>query len=503
MTEGKLLARNSALNFIGLALPMLAALLTIPWLVRGLGAERFGILTLAWAAIGYFSLFELGLSRALTQRAALHVGSDDAGELGAVAGSALALLLASGVLGGALIAWLTPTLVTRVLNVPTALQQETLTSFYILAASLPFVMTSAGLRGLMEAQQHFGAVNALRVPMIAFMFVGPLLVLPFSKSLVPAVTMLAVGRAVSWGAHLFYCLKRYAFLAQSLTISRMQSSALLRFGGWTTITNIVSPIMVYLDRFAIGALLPIAAVAHYVTPHELVIRVLVIPGAILGAMFPAFAAASLDTAKFGHLYGRALRAVLVCMFPAVLVLVAFAGEGLSLWVGSVLPPQSATVLQILAIGVFINAVGQVPYAAMQGAGRPELIAKLHLVELPLYLGALYLLIRELGIVGVAVAWTLRVATDSAALAWVADRVLGLKFTPITRGRAWPGLIAAMLAILTAAALPDALVVRVTIVALALTVFVPMAWRVLLSASERNALRGWLQSQRALASDEIA
>jgi len=61
------LARNSVFNLLGQGIPFLAALVAIPPLIRGLGTDRFGVLTLAWMVIGYFSLFDLGLGRALTQ----------------------------------------------------------------------------------------------------------------------------------------------------------------------------------------------------------------------------------------------------------------------------------------------------------------------------------------------------------------------------------------------------------------------------------------------------
>jgi len=49
---------------------LLAALVAIPVTLRGLGTERFGALSLAWLLIGYLSLFDLGLGRALTKLAA-------------------------------------------------------------------------------------------------------------------------------------------------------------------------------------------------------------------------------------------------------------------------------------------------------------------------------------------------------------------------------------------------------------------------------------------------
>lgn len=488
------LARNSALNVAGQVLPIIVAIVAIPPLVRGLGAERFGILTLAWAAIGYFSLFELGLSRALTQAVAYRLGNGARAELPAVTWSALALLFGLGVVGAVVLAGLTPFVITRVLNVPAALQRESIHAFYVLAASLPLVVSSVGLRGVMEAHHDFKAATAMRIPLVAFMFLGPLLVLPFSRSLVPAVSMVVVGRAVGWLLHLGYCLSRYQFLKDGVVLRWQTLTPLLRFGGWTTVSNIVSPMMVFLDRFVIGALLPLAAVAHYVTPYEVVTKLLVIPVALLGAVFPAFAETfASNRGQMERIYERTMRAVVLVMFPLVLVAVALAEEGLSLWIGPVLPAESTLVLKWLAVGVFMNSIAQPPLAALQGAGKPDVIAKLHLAELPVYVVSLVVLVRSFGLAGVAVAWTLRVTIDAAALLWRARGELGLLAT-MRFGGAWTVLV--MLAAFGVAALLEDTVVKLIYVAGVAVVFVPAAWRVLLSDAERLGLREWIRRPMA-------
>ena len=50
-----------------------------------------------------------------------------------------------------------------------------------------------------------------------------------------------------------------------------------------------------------------------------------------------------------------------------------------------------------------------PYALIQGIGRPDVVAKYHLVEFPIYAGVTFLLINYLGINGAALAWCLRMA----------------------------------------------------------------------------------------------
>jgi O-antigen/teichoic acid export membrane protein len=111
------------------------------------------------------------------------------------------------------------------------------------------------------------------------------------------------------------------------------------------------------------------------------------------------------------------------MFPIVLVIVAFAPEGLPLWLGSRFSPVGSSVLRWLAFGVFINAFAYLPFTAIQSSGRPDRTAKLHLVELPLYLLALFLLIRGYGILGAAMAWAARLSVEAVLVFWMVSRTL--------------------------------------------------------------------------------
>src|SRR5205807_623908 len=84
-------------------------------MTAGLGTDRFGVLTLAWMVLGYFSLFDLGLGRALTKRVAEELGHGREGEVPPLVGTALGLMMALGVVGGGLVAAASPRLVHDVL----------------------------------------------------------------------------------------------------------------------------------------------------------------------------------------------------------------------------------------------------------------------------------------------------------------------------------------------------------------------------------------------------
>jgi O-antigen/teichoic acid export membrane protein len=424
LTSGRLLARNTIWNLIGNGVPLLVAFFCLPILVHGLGKERFGVLTLVWALVGYSGLFDFGLGRALTQLVARKLGAGAEQEVASLAWTSLLLMLLLGLVGASFLILLSPWLVHRILSVPTGLQRETLQSFYLLGITVPVVIITTGLRGLLEAHQRFDLVNMLRIPMGIISFASPLLVLPFSRNLFPVVGVLAAGRLMGCVAHLLLCFEVAPELRERIAWQRTAAGPLLRFGGWMTVTNIVGPLMLTLDRFVIGALVSMTAVAYYATPYEAVTKLLVIPGAFLGVMFPAFCTTFVqDRNRALLLYKRSIKYIFLILFPVVVLVVALSQDGLNLWLGAEFAHNSARVLQWLAVGVFINSLAQVPFAMVQGAGRPDWTAKLHIVELPVYLAFLWLSIHWWGIEGAAIAWTLRMAVDAGFLFILASRFL--------------------------------------------------------------------------------
>src|ERR1700756_2780152 len=183
LTSGRVLARSTVWNMMGQLLPAAIGFLAVPVLVRGIGLERFGLLSLAWVVVGHFSLFDLGIGRALTKLVADEIGANQQGAIPGLAWTSLFLLLMLGLIGAAAAVVITPWLVHDAFKLPAALQGEALAMFYMLALAIPLITTTSGLRGILEALQCFRLITLIRLPISVLSFVGPLLVLPLSHSL--------------------------------------------------------------------------------------------------------------------------------------------------------------------------------------------------------------------------------------------------------------------------------------------------------------------------------
>lgn len=426
--------KNTLWNLTGQTIPMIIALLTIPMLVKGLGLERFGVLTLAWTLISYFSLFDLGISRALTQFLSKNMGSDAPLDTSSIAKTALYILTLLGAGGGMIMFLIAPWLAHDILNVQESMRQEMLVSLYLLSLAVPFIIATSGLCGILAAHQRFDLINLVRIPTSIFLFSGPVLILLFSPSLLLVIGFLVIEQAVVCFVFLRICVRVMPGLMQATWICGSGIVPLLKFGTWMTISNIIGPVMVYMDRFFIGALISLSAVAYYVTPYEIVTKLWIVPGSIVSVIFPAFASSFTNgSTNVQHLYRRSIKYIALLLFPITLLIIAMAQDGLRLWLNADFAEQSTTILQWLMLGVFINSLAQVPLTLIQGMGRPDITTKIHLIELPCYLAVLFWLLKRYGIEGAAVAWCGRVFIDAILLFVIAHQLMPLPRKEMLRG----------------------------------------------------------------------
>jgi O-antigen/teichoic acid export membrane protein len=431
------IARHSFYNLLGLGLPLLLALVSIPALLKLLGDERFGWLSLLWALVSYLGLFDLGLSRALTQQLAPALSDGKADEAGAIAGTALWLVAALGIGGGVVLLVLAPWLPAQLSDVSEP--DRLAAALRWMGLALPFTVLTTALRGALEATHAFAAINAVRLPLGLWTFAGPWLVAAlWGPDLGLIAAALALGRVAGMAAHVALAWRALPQLRGRWRWHREHCGTLLRSGGWLTVSNVISPLMGYADRFFIGISLSGAAAAYYVAPQELVTKLWIIPGALTAVLLPAFAS-QVPRADAWPLFDRSVGLLFLLLLPLTLGLALFAHELLGAWLGVEFAAHSAPLLALFAVGILINCLAHVALTWLHGTGDFRAPALLHLAEMPIFLLLLWLLAAQWGLVGAAVAWLSRMSLDAICLFalcrrqrgdwpwrfWLAGGVLGL------------------------------------------------------------------------------
>jgi O-antigen/teichoic acid export membrane protein len=498
---GRQIARNTLLNIAAQILPLAVAVLTIPPLVSGLGEARFGLLALSWVILGYFGVFDLGMGRAATRFVADALGRGEDDSIPGLVWTAVGIQSIFSVVGATTLALLTPLLAGRVFNIPAELSADAVATLYLLAVGIPFVLVASSFRGVLEAAQRFDLVNAVRIPATSLNYLLALAGVALGYSL-PAIIALLVGsRALVMLAYALLCFRIFPDLLRAPRMDRTSVRRLTSFGGWIMLSALTIPILTYAEQFLIVSLLSVGALTFYSAPFEMISRTAIVPAALALTLFPAFSyvqARSRD--RIGELSWRPLKHLLAAVLPTGVVLAVFAPDILHFWLGGDFAGRSTAVLQILVVAFSINALATIPFAAVQGLGRPDLKARLDLVEVPLFITLAWLLIPHYGIAGAALAKLVVAAFDTVMLFIFAAKLGAL--SPVrTASRGVPAVAAAGMvyvaaSVMLAYAAGPSLALRVTLVALATAAFLAVYLRFGVDDTDSALVHSFLRARRA-------
>lgn len=413
-------ASHISWNLFGLGLPLLIAAATVPHLLAGLGSQRFGLLALAWGLIGYASALDLGIGRATTQRVAALRNGDNERSVADVLTTATRLTLVTGGIGMVLIMLAAMLDVGHLVHASDVPQVEIRSAILLLGLALPMQAVSATYRGVNEAYLSFRNISVLRILLGAANFGLPYLISLYSTRVDLLIASLVVSRALALWFYRVFALQCLPPTDRHGVYSRAIAGQLFQFGGWFTISSVLSPLLTQADRFLIAAIIGAAAVTTYVIPYEVTVQTLILSSAVTTVAFPAISRLLVeDPEGAARLFRHWMARVVGSMLAGLLLLAVILPELLTLWLGRAADPASVAVGRILCIGVLANAVGSMYFAMLHAQSRTRATAVLHLIEVPLYIAALVGLTKAFGVSGAAVAWSLRMFFDAIGMKMLA------------------------------------------------------------------------------------
>lgn len=416
------LKRNTLWNLAGSAVPLVAGVGLIPLMLARLGNEAFGVLTLIWGLIGYFSLFDFGVGRALTYQLSQLKLNGRMAEVGPTLRAGLLLTLVAGVLGAGVILALASELAKHWLKIQPALQQDAMLAFMVAAVGVVPTTLASGLRGALEGLDRFAASNISRIFLGLWMFILPAWSLYAHGTDLWVITLyLVLGRCLVVLAMMIQL--RGEFWAGRTSLQKRHLKGLWHYGFWVTVTGIVSPLMVYGDRFFVSAAVGAGELPFYAIPQEGLLRLLLIPMALTGALLPRLAAMNQPDAI--DAYHQSYQRVKMFMLVVCLLAAGLAYPVLTFWLSAEFAVAALPIVLVFCVGVWLNAMAMVPYTLLHAKGNPRVTAIFHLAELLLYLLALWFLSARFGLLGAALAWVARVALDLVLLKLAARRLYGV------------------------------------------------------------------------------
>ena len=408
--------RHTGYNIVGSVIPLAVSLISVPIYLKLIGSDRYGVLAIAWLLLGYFGLFDLGLGRATSFRIA-SLGDAPASARASTFWAAIVVNIIMGAVGGVVLWVVAIQFFGHLFKVAESMRPEILAAAPLLAASVPVATITGVLTGAVQGRERFLEINIVSavstvlfqaLPLVVAWKFGPNL----SWLLAAALFARLLGAAVlAYRCHLDFT------RGQPLRTDREEIGVLMKFGGWVNISAIFGPVLFMIDRFVIGALIGASAVTSYTVPVQLATRTQVVSGGLTTALFPRLSAA--DPERQRALFERAML-IFAGLMSAPIVMAIFAvGPFLHFWVHERLGPEAPFIGAVMFAAMWFNGLALISFTQIEAAGRPDLVARVLLIEIPPYLILLWLGIHFLGLTGSAIATAIRYVGDFALLTFVA------------------------------------------------------------------------------------
>lgn len=408
----KSILKNIAINFAGSIVPTFISLATVPAYLHLMGVDRYGVINLVWALIGYFSVLDLGTSLA-TENQIAKVRHLNDGSVERIFWSACTLNLVTGIVGGLIVYFGAFLYISHGVKIEPAFQREVMASLPWIALAVPIANVTWVFAGAITAVERFASYNTNQtigtilfqvLPLVAIYFVSPSLAV-----VIPAAVVARLLAGILLGVATF----------RALHIDRVTRPEwatvveLFRYGRWLLLSSGAGIVSQTLDRVLVGSMLGARFVAYYATPQNLVTRLNILPGAMLRTLFPRLSASSRENAD--QLARGALAFLNGAFTPCVIVALFALEPFLNLWLGTSMGAACAPVGRILIIGVWLAGQSSLFGILIQAQANPADVARVSWMQLPLFIGALWLAIHSVGIVGAACVVVGKALFDYAAL----------------------------------------------------------------------------------------
>lgn len=402
------IAKNSFFNIAGYIIPGILSIPILGYMARELGIEEFGLFTIILALVGYASIFDVGITRSVIREIAIFKNNEE--EVLKIISTSALLVLILGVAAGVLIIVFS-SIISELLKVSSYVVEAFQYSLILLSLSIPLFLLTQIWCSLLEGREEFLKLNIFKTISSTLVVLLPAIGLMLDSSLLSAVIGLLISRVISIILVLWFC-KEYIV---KLKFHKDTFKRLINFGGWIAVSNIISPIMSYFDRFILANKLGSNVVGFYTGPSEAISRIGIFPSAIARTIFPMLSNKEADKKQIKKI---SYLLVFLSIVPFGIIAAYFAENILDLWLGSQFALRSTMIFQVLVLGLIFNSIAQVPFTSIQAQGGSRITAMLHLFEVVPYVLLLLYLIQYYGLLGAAWAWTIRMFIDMGLLIFI-------------------------------------------------------------------------------------
>jgi O-antigen/teichoic acid export membrane protein len=397
---------NALFNVSSWFIPAVAYFFAVPITVRGLGPDRYGLLTIVGALAGYLALMDMGLATAIVRYLSYYRALDEGRPMVGIVKFAFAWFFVAGVIGAAVLFFGAPWFVQSVLKVPKDLWPMAETVVRLTAADffLAMILSVASaippgfLRYDMSALGGaiFGTLGA----------VGPAALVSLGYGLKAIVLFGIVSNAAAVAMYSVFALR--LFRTVTLTSGPEWKSVrrgAMAFGGLNALSRINGAVASQTNRLVVGIAGGTSDLAYYQVPNLISTNVNEMLARVAQVLFPTGAdlMARQDREGVNRLYLRSSRLLFLVNASATMGVCLFAAPLLRYWVSPRFADKGALALLLFTVAQAVNACSMAMGNLSLSAGRAGVNLAFAASSTAISIAAVYPLTVRYGIAGAAAA----------------------------------------------------------------------------------------------------
>ena len=402
--------RNIIANYLGSGWSALMGLAFIPFYMRLMGAEAYGIVGVFVSLQAMLAVLDLGLSQTLNREMArLSVNGNNSTLMADTARTLEIIYWAVAVLLVIAITLLSNFIAYRWLN-PVQLSRGELTEAlwviaFVLGLRWPVALYMGGLNGL----QRQILVNVLLGIFATLQGAGALAVLYLYEPTVRAFflwqALVAILQVTAFRVALWHSLdspKSGAFRKEALM-------RIWRFAAGISGISILSTVLTQLDKVILSKMLSLSEFGYYTFAATVAAVVYRFIGPVFMAYYPRLTelVCREDTVEVSRTYHHGSQIMSVAVLPLTLTLAFFSKEILEIWSSSAeIVTHTYLIVSLLVVGNALNGLMHLPYALQLANGWTRLAFYSNMVAVLVLVPIITISVTYWGPVGAAGAWIL-------------------------------------------------------------------------------------------------
>lgn len=422
------LVRNSAANFAAAALPAVAMLVTLPLIVRFLGVEDYGVLTMVMAITGYFAVVDINVTAGSVKYISEYHAKRDLERVYQVVSFGALFYLVLGFVGAVGIYLAAPWAIAWLFELPPDKIELTIEVMRLAALGFLFGQLQVYLNSIPQALHRFDLTALLESFFGTLIPVFSVFLLWQGYGLKELVVLRVAGSAL-------HGLILVAVVLHVLPGFRLRrptaetASKLWGFSGYAYLNRLAAMTYAQADKIIVGSLLGMSALAHYSVATQIIGRITGLTFRLTSVLYPA-ASAMEARGEMDHLkriYFTASRYITFLNGATILLVCLYGREILHYWMGPEFATEGYWVMVFMAVAMFVDSLTTIPSLLNDAFGKPRNTGIFALLRVVFATVMTYFLARNFDLDVVAVGQTL------SAL------VFGFGFVLFIHGRSipWP------------------------------------------------------------------